>query len=135
MKKEIGITLVSLVITIVILLILSTTMIISVNTGQEYKEYKKMCADIEILRDRIAIYYNKYVDIPTVGDSIAPSNFPETIETGNFYEIDLSKLPSLTLNFGTKEDSNDMYIINMNSFNVYYLKGLEYNGNICYREQ
>lgn len=130
-----GITLASLVATIVIILIISTTVVLNLNTGEENKNYRKMCADIESLKDQTLIYYKNYGVVPKGETLIDASNIPEASEeTGNFYNIDLGQFSNLTLNFGTGED-DDTYIINENSLNIYYLRGIELNGDIVHTKE
>ena len=95
MKNEKGITLMVLVTTIIILLILSGITIYGINlaSGKEYKD--KMFADIAALKDSVMLYYNKYGEIPKTNRSI--ELFEQKIE---YWEIDLSKLDGITLNFG-----------------------------------
>lgn len=135
-KNNKGITLISLVATVIIILILSTIVVVNINTGEDFKNYKKMCADIDLLKDQILIYYNKYGVIPKENTVINASSIPEAEdETGNFYIIDLEKLSNLTLNYGAGEDNDDVYIINENSLNVYYLHGIEYDGNTLHTKE
>lgn len=112
-----GITLVSLVVSVVILLILSTISIYSIKSADNINPYNNMIADINLLEDKIKIYYNKYSEIPKTSDVIE-------IEGVKYYKIDLSKLENITLNFGTNEDSEDYYLVNSN-LEVYYKKGVK----------
>lgn len=121
-KKEKGITLVSLIMAIILLLILSTVTISSIKTSNNIAPYNNMIADITLLEDKILIYYNKNGDIPKIEGGITKDAY---------YEIDLSKVESITLNYGTKDngDNNDVYLVNDN-LEVYYLKGIEKSGMI-----
>lgn len=133
MKKQEGISLITLIATIIILLILTATIIVNYDSRSQYSNYRNMCADIEMLKDKILTYYNKYEEIPKTGEAINVSNINvKDGETGNFYEIDLNKISILTLNYGTKQVQEDIYIINENSLNIYYLKGIEYKDHIAY---
>lgn len=129
MKEKInskkGITLVSLVVTIVILLILSTVSIYGVKTSKNINPYNEMIADINLLEDKILVYYNKYGEIPkSDGDDNV-----ELIDTKEYYKIDLSKLENITLNLGTNKSSGDYYLVN-NDLEVYYKKGVTKEGSI-----
>lgn len=128
-KRNKGITLVSLVVTIVILLILTATIIYNYSISNETSYYNKMVSDIELLNDKILVYYNKYAEIPKTDRQI-------TVDGTIYYEIDLSKLEQLTLNYGseygetsTLSDSSDVYVVDEN-LNVYYLEGVEKSGEI-----
>ena len=65
-----GITLVSLVISIIILLILSTISIYGIRSSNNISPYNNMIADINLLEDKILVYYNKYSEIPKTSEEI-----------------------------------------------------------------
>ena len=128
-EKNKGITLVSLVITIIILLILTGTTIYNFSISNEVSYYNKMVSDIKLLNDKILVYYNKYEEIPKTDREI-------TINGTLYYEIDLSKIEGLTLNYGNEygetvelSNSSDVYVVD-ESLNVYYLQGVEKSGEI-----
>lgn len=128
-KNNKGITLTSLVVTIIIILILTTTIVTSSSAGGAYKKYKLMCADVQILEDKILVYYNKYGKLPTTGDAIS-ENLPDvTNEMHNYYRIDVSKLGEVTLNYGKSED---VFIVDSMTMEVFYLNGVVYNGETYY---
>ena len=131
-KSNKAITLVALVVTVVMLLILSTVTITSLNTSNGAGRYNNMAADIKLLSDKVHVYYNKYGEIPKTEKTI-------TVDAVQYYEIDLSKLGDLTLNYGKEyggegslTSSSDVYVINQN-LNVYYLCGVE-KGNETYHQ-
>lgn len=124
-----GITIVSLVITVIILLILSGTAIYNLNLSSGAGRLNNMVADIKLLKDEILLYYNKYQEIPT-------TERKTNINGTEYYEIDLSKLDNITLNFGEDygktdnlTDSSDVYLVDSN-LNIYYLKGIENSGEV-----
>ena len=127
-KNEKGITLVILILTIVIMLILSASVVKYTKISSSTQNYNKMMSDIEILEDKILIYYNKYAELPTIGEQVGLSNLP----TGGIYKkIDLTKLNNISLNYGGEDGSEDYYVIDMLSHNVYYVEGIVLN-NITY---
>ena len=134
-RKNRGVSLVSLVVTIIVLLILSTIIIQSTYTGADYKQYKLMSADVGLLYDKIRIYYNKYGELPIIEDlsdeeaESVRNNL--NLEPENTAKVDVSKLGGITLNFG---DLNDIFIINKETFEVYYLNGIEFDGKMYYKE-
>lgn len=138
-NKNKGITLVSLVVTIVIILILSTIIIRNTYTGSDYKRYKLMCADVELLEDKILIYYNKYGNLPIITENgqVMPESMSEGLtslldtENHEYWKIDATKLSGITLNFG---DTEDVFIIDTTTFEVYYLNGVEYDAKIYYTD-
>lgn len=130
-----GITLIALIVTVVILVIISSVVSVNLNTGQEYRNYQKMCSDISILEEKIAISYNKDKDVYSVitGDEVTP---PGTLELeGECYQINPEILGNVTLNYGKgDEEDKDIYIVNLPSMEVYYLKGVKYEGNRYYKK-
>ena len=158
MKKLIkgskGISLISLVITVAVILILTNVIIYNAADNLRNTKLSNMQADIENLRDRVSTYYVQYGKIPadtkieyTNVNSI--DSISEDVDTGNFYVIDLSAMENVTLNYGrdyerirtgevtTQEDINqltDIYIINENSHNVFYVNGIDYNGRKYYTD-
>ena len=121
-KTKKGITIISLVLTIVIISILTTVAVYSQKSSRNIAPYNKMLADITLLEDKLFIYYNKNNEIPITGDEIL-------IGEESYHKIDLTKLQNVTLNYGIGEDSNDYYLVN-SSLEVYYLEGIENNGQI-----
>ena len=126
-KSKKGITLATLVITVIILLILSGTAIYNAGSTSDAGRYNNMVADIKLLKDEVLIYYNKYGEIPKTNKEIV-------IDDIVYYEIDLSKLENLTLNYGSDygeegelSDSSDVYLVSSN-LHIYYLKGIEKSG-------
>ena len=92
-KSNKGITIIGLVITVILLLILTGAAIYNVNLSNNKSYYNKMVADINLLNDKILVYYNKYNEIPKTDRSIK-------INEVTYWEIDLSKLDNITLNYG-----------------------------------
>lgn len=125
-RKNKGITLISLVITIAIMLILTGVISYNFSVSNEKSYYNKMVSDIQILNDKILIYYNRYEEVPKTTRGI-------TVDGTVYYEIDLSKLENVTLNYGSENGDattlsqiSDVYVVD-EDLNVYYLKGIELN--------
>ena len=135
MKKYInnnkGITITTLVVTVIIMLILTSTVVMKLNDSSEISKLNNLYADIKLLEDKVLEYYNDYGTLPVKGDSIEPLLSME--EGEKYYEIDLSKLQNITLKYGHGNiNDEDIYIVNGDTFDVYYYKGIEYKGNIYY---
>lgn len=145
-KNSKGITLVSLVITIALMLIISS-ITISVSMDRfEINDYNKMINDLKLLEDKVSNYYLKYNAIPIVRDKdnnnnpILYDNTKITFDTnkndnGVYYILDLSAMEGISLNYGEEFEnknysSDDVYIINEKSHQIYYVKGVELKGNI-----
>lgn len=145
MKKDIkGISLVSLVITIAVMLIISTTTIsISLDRFQ-INNMNRMINDIKFLKDKISNYYLEYNYIPIVRDNnnngikytYTTLEFDKNIsDNENYYIIDLAAMEGINLNYGKEgfnnlNASDDVYIINEESHTIYYVKGIEFKGKM-----
>lgn len=124
-----GITMITVVVALVLMVILTTVSITSVNDGTEFKKYSLMCSDIEQLENKILYFHREYGELP-IGEKVA--SIPDAINNGNsFYKINMNKLSGITLNLG---DIDDIYIVDLKTFEVYYLNGVEYDGEIYYTD-
>lgn len=158
-KEERGITLVALVIAITILMIMVDVIVYNLKDRLEVENLKEMQTDIENLSDKISAYYAQYGKIPASIEYDRDSPEIQKIEvkgiiskevdTGRFLVIDLSAIENLTLNRGRdfeeiKKKANDnesnklvngygdLYIINETSHNIFYVAGVEMNGETYY---
>lgn len=136
-KNNRGITLIALVVTLVILMIISSVIITEMNTGNEFKKYQYMKADIDIITDSVLIYCKKYTTLPTKGTNIEDIDLEgqaSSDDNDKYYEVDLTKLDNMTLNYGSGDVADkDIYIINEKSHEIYYLKGIEYDGGVKHK--
>ena len=62
--KESGITLITLVIAVIILIIISSLLVYNAKTGIKLRTLKKMYNDIELLSDKVESHYAKYGALP-----------------------------------------------------------------------
>lgn len=127
-KSNKGITMVALVTTIIIMLILLGVSINGINTSNNAVPYNNMVADITLLEEKLLLYYNKYKEIPK-------TEIVKQIDGVQYYEIDLSKLENITLNYGIKYngDEEDIYLVNDN-LKVYYLRGVQKSGTMYHNK-
>lgn len=149
LKNSKGVTLVTLIVTIIVLLIVSNVTIYSVKNNLGIEKLKNMQNDIENLSDKISAYYNQYGTLPIIDGEYTNINEIETaelidknVDKGNFYIIDLSALENLTLTYGKdfknikntsdKNTLKDIYIINETSHNIFYVKGIKSDGEMYY---
>ena len=110
------------------------------DTGKDIRNYNYMCADIELLKNKVLAYYNENGSAPVTGTAF---NAKSTIgsqassrDNDNYYVIDLAKLYNVTLNYGGGTIGNgDVYIVNEQSLEVYYLKGVDYEGITYYAKK
>lgn len=141
-KKEKGITLVSLIITIVLMLIVSSTVIHVSLDRFEVNNLNKMKNDIELLEDKVSNYYLKYGVLPVLRDNTNAKkqytyttlNFQKnSLDNNIYYIIDLEAMEGISLNYGKEgyenpNTSDDVYIINELTHTIYYVKGIELDG-------
>lgn len=146
LKKDNGITLMTLIITVIIIIILSTTTILNVDKYNATKRRTNFYTDIRKLKEEIDLYYSKNKQLPVSNQYV--SSRLDIIEKSpndgeDYYVIDLSKFDNLNLNYGKQfyqiEDKTqtisyytDIYIINEESHTIYYPKGVKYNDKTWY---
>ena len=139
-KNSNGITLVSLVITIAVMIIIASITVSTSMDRFEINNLNKMINDIEFLKEKVSNYYLKYNELPVVKDtdnnSIEYTNINFSVDTDDnekYYIIDLEAMGDIALNYGKEgfenlNSSDDVYIINEETHNIYYAKGIEWNG-------
>ena len=148
LKQEKGVTLISLAVVIIILGIIISMLLYSVKDTNDVTKLTNLYSDIDNLTDKISNYYSKYGKIPAfekqgLNEKVASlTNSPIGVnDTGNFLVIDLNAIENLTLNYGQdfkniKENelgnNTDLYIINENSHNIFYLKGIKIENKMYY---
>ena len=157
MKKNKGITMISLVITIIVLLIVTSITIYN-GVGQlGIKRVNNLYADIDSISTKVADYYlkneslpiyenNKYVDSKEELEALfrrngATENIINVNDGEDYYVLKLSKLDNLTLNYGedyidwedtsTADDIQNLYIINSVTHQIYFPHGVR-SGNDYY---
>ena len=155
-KKNKGVTLVSLTIVITVLLILTGVIIYNVQDSLGVGNLQEMQNDIQNLRDLISDYYAengkipaklKYTNEANIEKIRATGVISEKVDIGDFYIIDLKELENLTLNNGedykkitdttTEEEASqyeDIYIVNETSQNVFYVAGIQLDNEIFYTD-
>lgn len=143
-KSNKGITMITLIIAIIIMLVISSTLIYNANNAAKTRVLNNMYSDIQVLKDKIDLYYSSYEALPIIKTEYTNTSNIIGINQndGNkYYVIDLEILENLTLNYGegykefkTTLSSNivDIYIVNEQSHNVYYVKGIKLDNNTYY---
>lgn len=159
LKNNKGVTLLVLTITIIVLLIITSITINNSKSQLGMKNVNQLYSDIESISTKVSDYYLKNNSLPIfqnhayLSDSsqlslllIANGGDSNQIinpnDDGNYYVINLSKLENLTLNYGREynnwsdsssfQDYQDLYIINETTHQIYYPKGIKYNGNVYF---
>ena len=137
LKGNKGITLVTLILAIVIMLIISSILIYSASTATRTKALNSMYNDINALTNKIQIYYSKYGEIPIIKEqytNVTNVNLINQNDNDKYYVIDLELLENIKLSYGKdyskyKQSANaeltDIYVINEQSHNMYYIKGVQ----------
>ncbi len=151
MKNESGITLITLVITIVVMIILTFTVSVNMQQYLEQRAKSNFEIDMQRLKEEVEQYYSREKDLPLL-NKYTDTSMIESIKNVNdndeYYVLDISKL-EVELNNGSdytkaleksknttitsSDNLRDLYIINKQSHTVYYPKGVEYSGTIYYR--
>ena len=149
MKKKVlvnnkGITLISLIITIIIMAIISGLALNISRNRLKMNNIKKMVNDIDFLDDKVSNYYLKYKGIPILkqNENSVKYTYSEISfdkdenDNENYYIIDLAAIGNISLNYGREgyehpNESEDVYIINEKSHTIYYVKGIMFtDGNL-----
>lgn len=135
MKNEKGVTLLLLVLTLIVLAIIIGTISYSSISRIKMRAYYNMCADIELLDEKIALYYLENKSIPIFEDEkligeLIPEYSASNVNynpnnSGKLYKIDLSKLDNLSLNYTD-------YYIDKQSHTIYTSHGIDVTENDTY---
>lgn len=151
MKNEKGITLITLVITIVLMIILAFTVTINIEPYKEQKGKSNFETDMQSLKEEIEQYYVRAKDLPLL-NKYTDTSMIEAIKNVNdnneYYVLDIRQL-EVKLNYGkdytkvlqkdinttitSSDNIKDVYIINKQTHTIYYPKGVEYSGSTHYR--
>lgn len=154
-KNQKGINLISLSIAVIIILALTGTTLYNVKSNLGVENLKNMQSDIENLKDKIDGFYIKYGKIPaSLEYTDSKGNISKirnsgvisaATDTGKFYIIDLSAIDNLTLNYGEDYKSitststqdeidslKDIYIINEDSHNIFFVRGIKFDNEWFY---
>lgn len=141
-KSKKGVTLISLIVVIALMLIISSTVVNVSYKRFEINKLNKLKNDIELLEDKVSNYYLKYGVLPILRNS---NNEPvkytyssldfekNSTDNSNYYILDLKAMEGVSLNYGkvgfeNPNTSKDVYIINELSHIVYYVQGVSLNG-------
>ncbi len=141
LKNQRGISLVVLMLTLIVMFILASVAISNIDIGSDIKHYNNMCADILLLENKVASYYRTNGQIPITGEAIADVQSElgaeaDAKDNSNYYQIDISELYNVSLKYGGGNTTNkDIYIINEQSHEIYYLKGVELEENVYHRKK
>lgn len=108
------------------------------------RNLNNMYNDINTLKEKVGLYYTQYGKIPVVEEVYTNTGDIKNInpnDNDKYHVVDLQALENVTLTFGKdyetyKENQNptltDIYIINEQSHNIYYVKGITLDNNTYY---
>ena len=118
-RKEKGVTLIALTITVIMLMIVTGSLIYNTKNQISINKIDKLYNDIETLSVKVNEYYLEYGEIPTICKYISRNDFEDYMERydgsikvnesinkndgQDYYVIDLEKLDGLSLNYGYNE--------------------------------
>ena len=131
--NEKGITIITLIITVLLLIIITGTLAINTYNSIELSKLVMLENDIKTLESRVASYFVENDELPTYDYTYTKTELQNVMDDlsdndgENYYIIDLTKLDNITLNYNA---DTDVYIVNEISHNIYYLGGISYNGDI-----
>ena len=156
LKQEKGVTLLTLAAVIIVMGIITTTLMYTIRDTNDTGKITNLYSDVKNLTDKVSNYYATYGKIPAIRKEAMITEIKSAIEsapespvgandTGDYLLLDLHALENLTLNYG-KEFENvynantigsyrDFFVINENSHNIFYLKGIKVNNKYYYTNQ
>ncbi len=135
-----GISLVSLMVTIVIMVILASSVTISAFSSINNSRKITFATEISLIQEAIANYYIKNNSLPIsekvekniLGNEEQFKN--EKIQEGIviLYKIDLQKLGNFDLVYGKEKSKDDIYAVSKDTNIVYYVAGISIGENVYY---
>lgn len=139
-NNEKGITMITLVITIMALSVLAITIVANTKSMVNTKNLSDLKNDINNLADKVADFYNEYGKLPAYIEYTNLSNLTNVLnekeKTSKFYVIDLQAMQGISLNYGrdyeyvkntNTETANkyyDLYVVNEVTHNIFYIDGV-----------
>ena len=135
LRKERGVTMITLTITIIILIVITGLLIYNARDIVYIKNYNALKNDIQLLRSKVSEYYNEYGTIPAKAKCSKISVGLETVFTedelnneGELYVLDLEALDGLTLNYGKDyEEVKDLAEVDDYYSDLYLIHGMTHN--------
>lgn len=135
-----GVSLVSLMITIVIIILLTTTVSISAISSINNAKKISFATEISFIQESVNNYYTKNNTLPILEkvnfnineiDKKYKDQF-SLEDVQNMYKLDLEKLGKIDNVFGKGEKLNDIYMVSIDTNKVYYLSGINVGEKIYY---
>lgn len=132
MKNQKGVTLTILIATVVVMAIIAGSISYNSLSSMKMNKYYNMCSDIELLDEKISLYYLQNKELPILEakdvNGIIKDYSEDNVNynpnnSNTLYKIDLSKLENLSL-------KNTEYYIDSRSHTIYSLHGIKIEGKI-----
>lgn len=145
MKK--GISLIVLFIVVLVIIILATTLTVTGINVYNNSKITRFATEMAYVKEALDAYRTQNNGMYPIKDAVvldisqvsskAKVQFQDENITDNkvtLYEIDFSLLGVNELSYGNKKegDKTDMYVVSMDTSNVYYAKGYKVNNNTYY---
>ena len=142
-----GITLISLVITIMVLSMISVTIVFNLDNNTGVKKMTDLSKDLNMLKQKVSNFYKEYGKIPAdieytnISHLKTSFNSSELEADSKFYVIDLQAMKGISLNYGRDYENvkntntdvansyKDLYIINNKTHNIFYVERIEIEEN------
>ena len=134
-KNNKGITMITLIVTIILMLIIAGVTINQSVKNIEARKIDSLYADLELLEDKVNTYYLNNGSLPIKEEFKGSDNFKSVRNVNDnnvYYVIDISKLEGVSLSMKLDFTGDDVYIMNEQSHTVYFPKGLTIDGETYY---
>ena len=141
LKKENGITMIALSITIIILIILSSVTIVNSKGAIQNSRFYRMAKEIKVMQEYVNSLYqesktNDAIEVNSMGDSIDNTNSKITSILNNYSITDYTEyrywsseyIKTLGIDGITKD-----YLVNVNKRDVIFVEGIENGGKTYYK--
>lgn len=143
-KNQKGVTMISLIVVILLLVVIAAVTVSTSLDRFEINKIQKMYNDIKLLSEKVSNYYLKYNGLPVLRDAregkieynYTQIKFETNVNDSDvYYIIDLEAMDGIAINYGKEGFENpnttdDVYIINEASHSIYYVKGVEVDGEV-----
>ena len=138
-KNNRGISLIILMITMILMAILLGVVVRKIDVGTDLRNYDYMVADIELLEGMKLTYYTEVFEQSSLTINITSEDLhgqASPYDGPEYFKVALWQAGDITFHFGAgDENDKDIYIINKETNNIYYLKGVELEGKIYHRKK
>ena len=127
-KKESGITLISLIVTIIVMSLLLVSMTVNFSQTARLREFNAVKEDILTLTEAVREYYIKNGSVPgttLVNDFSIVDKNPN--DNNNYYIINTALLGNIRI-----RKTDNTYIVNERTLTVYLQNGINYEGKTYY---